>query len=160
MVTNGNVTLVQADGTIDTTQTLKQIKGRGNTTWVNTNKKAWNFTLNDEKVSVCGMKKGKKYSLLANYQDASLSRNRFLYDLADSVEVPYSPDSRYADVYMDGLYIGSYQLTQKHDSLAELEDPTYAEDGSVENADLYGQFPSQSCIKSSCHRCCPCMLVW
>ena len=135
VVTNGNVTLVQADGTIDTTQTLKQIKGRGNTTWSNTNKKSWNFTLNDEKVSVGGMKKGKKYSLLANFQDPSLSRNRLLYDLADSVGIPYASDSRYADVYMDGLYIGSYLLTQKHDDLADLQDPVYS-NGSVQDTDF------------------------
>ena len=135
VVTNGNVTLVQANGTIDTTQTFKQIKGRGNTTWKNTNKKSWNFTLNDEKVSVGGMKKGKKYSLLANFQDPSLSRNRLLYDLADSVGVPYVADSRYADVYVDGLYVGSYLLTQKNDSLADLQDPVY-ENGSVKSADF------------------------
>ena len=32
-------------------------------------------------VSVAGIKEGKKFCLVANYQDDSLARNRVLYDL-------------------------------------------------------------------------------
>lgn len=59
------------------------------------------------------MSKGKKFSLLANYQDDSLTRNRFLYDLADAVGTPYASDSRYVDFYSDGYYWGSYQMTER-----------------------------------------------
>ena len=105
--------IVSPDGTIDNTS-IKKIKGRGNSTWNGVTKKSFNITYK-EKVSVGGMSEGKKYSLLANYQDDSLSRNRFLYDLADAVDVPYSSDSRYVDFYSNGFYWGSYQMCQKVD---------------------------------------------
>ena len=104
--------VVDKDGTIDNTK-IKKIKGRGNTTW-DKPKKAYNITY-DSKVSIAGMDKGKKYSILANYQDDSLSRNRFLYDLSDAVGMPYASDSRYVDFYVNGFYMGSYQMTQKVD---------------------------------------------
>ena len=102
--------IVTPDGKIDNT-VIKKIKGRGNTTWGKP-KKAYNITY-DSKVSIAGMAKGKKYSILANYQDDSLSRNRFLYDLSDAVGMPYASDSRYVDFYVNGYYWGSYQMTEK-----------------------------------------------
>lgn len=105
--------LVNQDGTFDNTA-AKKIKGRGNTTWRNTAKKPFNLTY-EAKVSVDGMEATKKYSLLANFQDPALSRNRVLYDLADAAGVPYSSDSRTVDVYFDGVYKGSYQMAQKID---------------------------------------------
>lgn len=102
--------IVTPDGKIDNT-TIKKIKGRGNTTWQKP-KKAYNITY-DSAVSVAGMKASKKYSILANYQDDSLSRNRFLYDLSDAVGMPYASDSRYVDFYVNGYYWGSYQMAEK-----------------------------------------------
>lgn len=102
--------IVDADGKIDNTP-IKKIKGRGNTTW-DKPKKAYNITY-DSKVSIGGMAKSKKFSLLANYQDDSLSRNRFLYDLSDAVGMPYASDSRYVDFYVNGFYWGSYQMAEK-----------------------------------------------
>ncbi len=102
--------IVTPDGSIDNTA-VKKIKGRGNTTWAKA-KKPYNITY-DKKVSIAGMKAGKKYSLLANYQDDSLARNRFLYDLSDAVGMPYASDSRFVDFYANGYYWGSYQLCEK-----------------------------------------------
>lgn len=102
--------IVTPDGKVDNTP-IKKIKGRGNTTWYKS-KKPYNITY-DSKVSIAGMSSAKKYSLLANYQDDSLSRNRFLYDLSDAVGMPYASDSRYVDFYANGYYWGSYQLAEK-----------------------------------------------
>ena len=102
--------IVTPDGKIDNTP-VNKIKGRGNTTWAK-DKKPFNITYSSA-VSIAGMNKGKKYSLLANFQDDSLSRNRFLYDLSDAVGMPYASDSRYVDFYSDGCYLGSYQLCEK-----------------------------------------------
>lgn len=102
--------IVTPDGKVDNTA-IKKIKGRGNTSW-DKEKKGYNITY-DKKVSIAGMPGGKKYSILANYQDDSLSRNRFLYDLSDAVGMPYASDSRYVDFYVDGYYWGSYQMAQK-----------------------------------------------
>ena len=126
--------IVDADGKIDNTP-IKKIKGRGNTTW-DKPKKAYNITY-DSKVSIGGMAKSKKFSILANYQDDSLSRNRFLYDLSDAVGMPYASDSRYVDFYVNGYYWGSYQMAEKVEAgssylINDVEEDDYLnEDGTI-----------------------------
>ncbi len=126
--------IVDREGNVDNTP-VKKIKGRGNTTWQK-NKKPFNVTY-DSAVSVAGMEKTKKLSLLANYQDSALVRNRFLQDLSDAVGMPYASDSRFVDLYMNGEYLGSYQLTQKVDIgknnlVPEIDDDTHLnEDGTL-----------------------------
>ena len=130
--------IVDANGNVDNTA-IKKIKGRGNTTW-DKPKKAYNITYSDA-VSIAGMKKGKKYSILANYQDDSLSRNRFLYDLADAVGMPYASDSRYVDFYANGFYWGSYQMTEKVEAgnsnlVSDVDDTAYLNDDGTVNSDF------------------------
>lgn len=126
--------IVNSDGTVDNTS-IKKIKGRGNTTWLKA-KKPFNITYSDN-VNIAGMGKGKKFTLLANYQDASLVRNRILYDLSDAVGMPYSSDSRFVDLFMNGVYYGSYQLCQKievgkNDVVNDIDDEAYLnDDGTV-----------------------------
>ncbi|MBQ7386309.1 MAG: CotH kinase family protein [Ruminococcus sp.] len=126
--------IVNSDGTFDNTP-IKKIKGRGNTTWAK-EKKPFNVTY-EEAVSVDGMEKTKKLSLLANYQDSSLARNRILFDLGDAVGIPYSSDSRFVDFYMNGEYLGTYEMAQKVDTgkknlVKVIEDETHLnEDGSL-----------------------------
>lgn len=123
----GTGAIVDRDGSVDNTS-IKKIKGRGNTTWWKA-KKPFNVTYNSN-VKIGGIGGGKKYSLLANYQDGSLMRNRFLYDLADAVGVPYASDSSFVDFYIDGVYYGSYQCTQKievgsKDVVNDIDDEAY-----------------------------------
>ncbi|MCH5299184.1 MAG: CotH kinase family protein [Ruminococcus sp.] len=131
--------IVTPDGKIDNTA-IKKIKGRGNTTW-DKSKKPFNITY-DSKVSIAGMSKGKKYSILANYQDDSLSRNRFLYDLSDAVDMPYASDSRYVDFYVNGFYWGSYQMSEKIEAgssslVSDFEEDDYlSSDGLSVNEDF------------------------
>lgn len=130
--------IVDANGNVDNTA-IKKIKGRGNTTW-DKPKKAYNITYSDA-VSIAGMKKGKKYSILANYQDDSLSRNRFLYDLADAVGMPYASDSRYVDFYANGFYWGSFQMTEKVEAgksnlVSDVDDTAYLNDDGTVNSDF------------------------
>lgn len=126
--------IVDDKGNVDNTP-IKKIKGRGNTTWLKT-KKPFNVTY-DSAVSINGMEKTKKLSLLANYQDSALIRNRFLQDLSDAIGMPYASDSRFVDVYMNGVYLGSYQITQKVDIgknnlVPEIDDDTHLnEDGTL-----------------------------
>ena len=110
---SASASVVDKDGTYEST-TIKKIKGRGNTTWNNSDKKPFNINF-DSNVTVGTMQSTKKYSLLANFQDPSMSRNRILYDLADAVNLRYSSDSRFVDFYVDGVYKGQYQICQKID---------------------------------------------
>lgn len=92
---------------------VKKVKGRGNSTWDYTDKKSFNVTYNSA-VDIAGVK-AEKFSFLANYKDPSLSRNKILYELADKMGVSYSPDTATVDLYMNGLYMGSYLACQKVD---------------------------------------------
>lgn len=126
--------IVDSNGNVDNTK-IKKIKGRGNTTW-DKPKKAYNITYSDN-VQIAGMNKSKKYSILANYQDDSLSRNRVLYDLSDAVGIPYASDSRYVDFYVNGFYWGSYQMCEKvevgkNNLINDIDDSAYLnEDGTI-----------------------------
>jgi hypothetical protein len=126
--------IVDSEGNVDNTG-IKKIKGRGNTSWQKA-KKGYNITYNDN-VKIAGMSKSKKYSILANYQDDSLSRNRFLYDLSDAVGMPYASDSRYVDFYVNGFYWGSYQICEKvevgkNNLVNDIDDTAYLNaDGTV-----------------------------
>lgn len=126
--------IVTPDGKIDNTP-IKKIKGRGNTSW-DKPKKGYNITY-DKKVGIAGMEKNKKYSILPNYQDDALSRNRFLYDLSDAVGMPYASDSRYVDFYANGYYWGSYLMCEKVEPgslVPEVDDKGYLDDdGSIKD---------------------------
>ena len=110
--TSADSVILDAEGNIDTTG-IKKIKGRGNTSW-DADKKGFNLTYTDA-VVVGNMQKCKKFSIISNFQDASLARNRVLFDLADEIGVPYASDSRFAEIYVNGEYIGNYQVCEKVD---------------------------------------------
>ncbi len=126
--------IVTPDGKVDNTA-IKKIKGRGNTSWGKP-KKGYNITY-DKKVSIAGMEKNKKYSILANYQEDSLARNRILYDLSDAVGLPYASDSRIVDFYVNGFYWGSYLMCEKVEPgslVPEVDDEGYLnEDGTLKD---------------------------
>lgn len=111
---SGQILVVDQNGEVSYDGELDSIKGRGNTTWRNIEKKPYNIKL-PKKQSLLGMSASKKWCLLANGQDHSLLRNRVAYDLADEAGLDFSPESRFADVYANGEYLGSYQITEKVD---------------------------------------------
>lgn len=123
-VSGSQCTIIDDSGINETT--LKKIKGRGNSTWRDSNKKPFNINFND-KTSIGGIS-GKKFCLLANAKDGTLLRNRIMYDFADEVGSLYSADSRSVDLYINGSYKGAYQITQKvelgKNSLVSLKDET------------------------------------
>ena len=127
--TNGTVTDVE----------IKKMKGRGNTSW-NADKKGFNVTFKDA-ITLDGMEKCKKFSLISNFQDAAMLRSRILYDLSDAVEIPYASDSRMIDLYTNGVYQGAYQMCQKVDVgkntlMPDIDDEDYldTETGGVQAA--------------------------
>ncbi len=129
--------LLDEEGNLDSTP-IKKIKGRGNTSW-DADKKGFNITY-DGAVKVGNMQKCKKFSIISNFQDASLTRNRLLYDLADEVGVPYASDSRFTEIYVNGEYIGNYQVCEKVDVgkntlMPDIDDEEYLSycDGTATN---------------------------
>ncbi|NCB41321.1 MAG: hypothetical protein EOM59_01675 [Clostridia bacterium] len=83
-----------------------KIKIRGNST-AYLSKLPFNIKF-DSAQSVLGMPAGKKWSLLANYIDTSLMRNKLAYDFAEEIGLAYSCKSAYAEVWLNGEYNGNY----------------------------------------------------
>ena len=112
---SGQITLLRADGSTVYTGELKQIKGRGNTTW-GYPKKPYQIKLR-EKIDLLETgdsdEAASTWILLANYWDRSLFRNALTYDLAAELGLAYSPNSRSVDLYYDGKYRGTYLLCEK-----------------------------------------------
>ncbi len=107
----GEITIIGADGSVECDGELDYIKGRGNSTW-GLDKKPYNIKLED-KVNLFGMGKSKKWSLLANYSDASLIRNSLAFTAAENAGIAYTPKYEPVDVYINGEYMGAYLLTTR-----------------------------------------------
>jgi len=85
-----------------------RIRGRGNSTWAMP-KKPYKLKL-DDKASFLGMPSDKDWVLLANYSDKSLLRTRVAFELGDRVGLPWSPRSRFVELFINDQYQGTYQL--------------------------------------------------
>ncbi len=107
---NTTITVVDKEGGTysDIIDTVSNIKIRGNST-ASANKKPWNIKF-DSKRNVLGMTKGKKWCLLANAYDKSLMRNKLALEMGHSINMPYTSESRYVEVYINGTYNGNYLL--------------------------------------------------
>ena len=105
--------IINADGSTDLVQDNNvQFKGRGNSTWVFSEKKPYQIKT-DKKQSVLEMDKAKKWVLLANAFDDSLMRNKLMFDIAGQMGDWYVCDFKYADVWIDGDYRGNYLIGEK-----------------------------------------------
>ena len=94
----------------DKSYELDYIRGRGNSTWLQS-KKPYKVKL-DKKDGILGLPANKHWGLLANYFDYTLLRNRYTFYLAEQLGLDYTPNSVTVDVVMDGEYYGSYQLAE------------------------------------------------
>ena len=105
----GHITIFDEDST--DSYSLQSIRGRGNSTWLRP-KKPFQIKFKED-VSILGLKASKKYILLTNHWDGSLSRNYLWLNLAKDLGLEYSVDCHPADIYINGQYMGSYLITNK-----------------------------------------------
>lgn len=89
-----------------------EMKGRGNSSWLFTDKKGYQIKF-EKKTSVLGLPEAKKWCLIANANDGSLMRNKLAYELADYGDFAYTPDCEFVDLWVDGVYQGLYTITSK-----------------------------------------------
>lgn len=105
------------------------IKGRGNSSWLLDDKKSYTIKL-DKKAQFLDMDKSKNWAIVANYEDKSLMRNTMAAYFADAANVPYVMQARPVDMWIDGEYWGTYNLTQKIEiekdrvSITDIKKPT------------------------------------
>lgn len=92
---------------------LDAIRGRGNTTWTNSEKKPYQMKLS-KKVDLLGTgEKTKTWLLIANAADPTLLRNTISFKLALYMGSEGTPSCEPCDLYYNGEYRGSYLLTEK-----------------------------------------------
>ena len=111
LIETGAITIVNETKNIEYQGELKKISARGNSTFDGKDKKAYSFTLNNS-YPLCGLDAGKKWNLLAMYFEYDKIHSKLLYDMAKFLEVEYSIDSTWVDLYCNGEYNGLYLLTE------------------------------------------------
>ena len=107
--------------------TAVQIKGRGNSSW-SWPKKPYRLKF-AEKVKPLGMTKGKSWVLLSNYQKGSLMSNAIGMKAANLIGTSAANHIVPVDLYLNGEYRGSYNLTEKvglSNNSVDLEDDSAA----------------------------------
>lgn len=103
--------LINSNGEVEYNGMLNYIKGRGNSTWLR-DKRPFNIQLSKDK-NLLNMGKAQNYALIANFIDKTNLRNKIIYDLAEEVNLDYSPNSEYVDLYLNGEYFGIYLLSER-----------------------------------------------
>ena len=86
-----------------------EIRGRGNSSW-EAPKKPYRLKLSS-KANLLGMGSNKHWTLLANYYDPSLSRNKLSYDFSGELGLAYM-SSENVVLIMNDKYQGVYQLCE------------------------------------------------
>lgn len=89
-----------------------RIRGRGNSTWEWYNKKPYKIKL-DEKSKLLGLDRARNWNLMANYRDMTDLMNAFAFEVARCMGMPHTNHTRFVEVFLNGAYIGLYQLTEK-----------------------------------------------
>jgi hypothetical protein len=109
----GQLMAITKLGEIDYLGTLESIHGRGNSTWTQ-KKKPYSIKIS-HKACIFGLKRAKKFNLLANAFDESSLRNWIMFHTAELLEIPYSIHAEFTTLYINGHYKGLYQITNKVD---------------------------------------------
>ena len=109
--------LKAADGTVSDLGTAS-IKGRGNTTWRNFDKKPYALKL-DKKAALLGMPKDKRWDLLANAVDRTRLRNDIAFELGRRLSpdheqhyFDWTPRGEYVELVLNGTHMGNYYLVE------------------------------------------------
>lgn len=104
----GTVKIVSCEGEFLFKDEMDYITGRGNSTW-NFDKKPYTLKLKNA-VSLCGMKPGEKWVLLANAYEGTKISYKMVLDMAEHMGLEYTPEAEWVDLYMNGEYRGNYLL--------------------------------------------------
>lgn len=115
---------------VDGTDTLRlentQIRGRGNSSWWNSDKKPYRVKF-DKKQTLLGedFAKAKSWTLLANHGDKTMIRNALTYQLGRFIGMKFCPAAKFIDLYLNGKYRGTYQISdqvQVHNKRVEVDE--------------------------------------
>ena len=117
-----------------------QIRGRGNSTWGLAKKpyrikfrKSIKF-LGDEHA------KNKSWTLLANHGDKSLLRNAVTSTMGKFLGQPFCAAAHFVDLYLNGTYLGNYQVSDQVNVAKKRVDIYEQEDEVTEGSNITGGY--------------------
>ena len=88
-----------------------QVRGRGNTTW------AWPkkpyLVKFDQKQSLFGMPKHKRWILLANFMDRTMMRNLVAMKVSSMTALDWTPRCQSVELVLNGKHVGNYLLIEQ-----------------------------------------------
>lgn len=113
-IATAQMLLVDKDGKAVYDGALTQLKARGNTTFTVAEKKSYQIKLDKKSDLVACGEKVKTWTLLAGYNDATFLHDKLFKDLAASLGMPYTAASDWVDLYYDGVYRGTYLVSEKN----------------------------------------------
>ena len=96
----------------DMASEIIEIRGRGNSTWGLHPKKPYQMKFSS-KEEFLGMPKDKKWLFLAEYSDKTMLRNTTAFEMGYLSNLDWTPQSEFAEVYINNDYQGTYNITQK-----------------------------------------------
>ena len=118
-------TFANTDGTRRFESIAGEIRGRGNATW-GMDKKSYRIHFDQRLDVIEGYDNGaKSWVLLANHCDQTMLRNHTAFNLGKILNIPYSTESIFVEVYLNGKYDGVYQIveqTQVQENRVNIED--------------------------------------
>lgn len=96
----------------ETSQVALKIRGRGNTSWLNYDKKPYRIKLTVGQ-KLLGMSKSKNFALMAYADDGhAFLRSTTGYKISQLMNLAYTPDRRPVELILNGDYKGLYFLTE------------------------------------------------
>ena len=107
----GYLRVYDSQAHLDNEGELTKFSLHGNST-LKAKKKSFNLKLKEKK-GLLSMDRDKSWALISNAYDNSFARNYIALTLAELLGMPFVPDQRPVDVYVNGEYLGAYLLTEK-----------------------------------------------
>lgn len=115
-----------------------QIRGRGNYTWTNYEKKPYRLKL-DKKADLMGTGKSKHFCLLPHCDDYyGFLRNTVGFELSRRIGLAWTPGQQPLELVLNGDYKGIYFLTDQIKVAANRVNIVEQEDGETEAANITG----------------------
>ena len=119
-------TFIYVDGGKETRFENTQIRGRGNSSWWNSDKKPYRVKFEKkQRLLGEGFANARSWPLLANHGDKTMIRNALTYDLGRFMGMKFCPGAKFVDLYLNGDYRGTYQISdqvQVHKKRVEVND--------------------------------------
>lgn len=137
----GNMDIITENGGMEYSGRLKRISGRGNSTWQN-EKKPYAIKLADDR-PLLGMDASDKWCLLSGFGEGAKMNSKVAFDIAEMLDLDYSPQCTWIDLYLNGEYRGIYFLMESVSvgkgrvDITDLEKQNKAYNPNIEEAETF-----------------------